>query len=85
MFQIASVTGVRKDRWLGQISDELNLAFFIAASYQKLQVSQRLNVRALTQDENRGSVTNALGKEPINCANSTLAKAAGCRDDLCGY
>lgn len=48
-------------------------------------MSQGLNVRVLTQNDNCGSVTNALGKEPINCASSTLAKAAGCRDDLCGY
>lgn len=53
----------------------------IAVFYQKLRVSQGLGVRVLAQNDNCGIVMSALGKEPLNCAGSALAKATGCSDD----
>lgn len=34
----------------------------------------------LAQNDNCGSVTSALGKEPLNGADGAVAKAAGCSD-----
>lgn len=70
----------RKDRWKGHVSDELNLDSLMAVFYQKLRVSQGLGVRVLAQNDNCGSVTSALGKEPLNCAGGAVAKATGCSD-----
>lgn len=70
----------RKDHRKGHVSDELHLDSLIAVSYQKLRVSQGLGVRALAQNDNCGSVTSALGKEPLNCAGGALVKATGCSD-----
>lgn len=81
MIQIASAMSDRKDRWQGHVSDELNLDSLVVVSYQKLWVSQGLGVRVLRQNDNCGSVTNALGKEPLNCAGGALAKATGCSAD----
>lgn len=69
-----------KDRWKGHVSDELHLDSLIAVFYQKLRVSQGLGVRVLAQNDNCGIITSALGKEPLNCAGSALAKATGCSD-----
>jgi len=49
-------------------------------TYQKLRVSQGLGVRVLAQSDNCGSITSALGKEPLNCAGDAVAKATGCSD-----
>lgn len=74
------MTSDRKDHWKGHGSDELHLDSLIAVSYQKLRVSQGLRVRALARNDNCGSITSALEKEPLNCAGGALAKATGCRD-----
>lgn len=65
--EIASAMSDRKDHWKGHGSDELHLDSLIAVSYQKLRVSQGLGVGALAQNDNCGSITSALGKEPLNC------------------
>lgn len=57
----------RKDHWRGHRSDELHLDSLIAVSYRKLCMSQGFGVRVLAQNDNCGSVTSALGKEPFNC------------------